>query len=214
MKKLFICFLFFILHSSFFTLSAQTFQQGSLITSLSCGFDVYNVQLHDVNSAANTTQNSTGRTATGNLNLAGEFGVTKWLGLGLQCKLDNYIHGKDSGGVASANGFEIGAIVNFHLIRHLHFDFLTGLDLGYSNLTITSNDGYNDQVYGSGTWVDLHFTFREYIGRFGFSETLYFPTISYPNLTSNNSEFNTYILASFKAHGEGLNLGIQYHFLR
>lgn len=207
---------------SFFTFSfslinpchAQTFQAGSLIVALNYGIDGYSTQFHDVNNYTGQTQNSTGGAASTNLNLGGEFGVLNWLGLGLQGKFDNYIHGKDSGSVASAYGYEIGAIVNFHIVRHLHFDLLAGLDLGYSNLTVTSNDGYDDQVYGSGSWVDLHFTARVYIGKFGFGATLYFPSINYSNLTSNNAGFNEYVLASFKAHGEGLNFGVQYHFLQ
>jgi hypothetical protein len=212
MRKLFIVFSLCCFHFSL--LSAQTFQRGSLIISLDYGFDIYSTQLHEVDNNNLTFQNKTSGAASTNLNLGGEFGVTNWLGLGLQGKVDDYIRGKDSGGVASAYGFEIGAIVNFHIVRHLHFDLLAGLDLGYSNLTITSNDGYNDQVYGSGSWFDLHFTARVYIGKFGFGATLYFPIINYPNLTSNNAGFNEYVIASFKAHGEGVNLGIQYHFLR
>lgn len=212
MKKLLLSFSLFIVHFSI--LKAQSFQAGSLILSACYGFDGYSTQLHEVDSYSSTYQDKTSGAASTNVNLGGEFGITNWLGLGLQGKFDDYIHGKDSGGVASAYGIEIGAIINFHIVRHTHFDFLAGFDLGYSNLTITSNDGYNDQVYGSGSWFDIHLTPRLYIGRFGFNATLYFPFINYPNLTSNNAGFNEYVIASFKAHGEGLNIGIQYHLLR
>jgi hypothetical protein len=96
----------------------------------------------------------------------------------------------------------------------MHFDLLGGLNFGFSNITITSNDGYNDQLYGSGGWYDIHFTARVYIGRFGFGATLYFPGINYSTVTSNNSIYNQYFLASLKAHGEGFNFGVQYHFLK
>lgn len=219
MKKLLVVLLF----SSYqlITISqranAQTFQTGSLITSISYGFDVYRIQENEIETYTTPaySQNVTGGAACGNLNVGGEFGVTNWLGLGLQFKLDSYLH-KDTGttGIEQANGFEYGIVVNFHIVRHLHFDLLGGLNLGGSSLTLTSNDGFNDQVYGKGSWFDIHFTARIYFGKFGVSATLYFPTINYPNLTSNNSTFNTYVIDSWKAQGEGLNIGIQYHFLR
>lgn len=211
MKKIIIGISVFILTFSFIS-KAQTFQTGSLIVSLDYGFDVYHLQLHEVNNyyTPPETANTTGGAGSGNVNLGGEFGVTKWLGLGVQLKLDSYLHGSD---VIQANGFEGGIILNAHIIRHLHFDLLAGLDFGGSSLTLTFNDGYNDQIYGSGSWADVHFTARVYFGKFGMSATLYFPTINY-SLSSNNETFNTYIADSWKATGEGLNIGIQYHFLR
>ena len=210
MKKIIICIAVFI---SGFSISstAQTFQRGSLIVSAAWGIDVYNLQQHLENYATGETTQSTTHVASRNFNLGGEFGVAKWLGLGLQFKLDNYYHDNN---VSSAIGFESGLIVNAHIIRHLHFDLLGGFNLGYSTLTLTWNDGYNDQLYGKGSWDDIHFTARIYIGRFGFSGTLYFPVINYGTLTFNNNLLNEYILASWKASGEGWNFGIQYHFLR
>ena len=147
--------------------------------------------------------------------MGAEFGVANWLGLGLAGQFDEYIHGKnDSSGVSTALAFEIGAIINFHIVRHTHFDLLAGFDLGYSNLTVTSNDGTNDQIYGSGTWFDVHLTTRIYVGRFGFNVTLVFPNMNYPTLTSNVTTYNEYVLSSFKLSGEGLNVGVQYHFLQ
>ena len=82
-------------------------------------------------------------------NLGGEIGVAKWLGLGVQLKFDSYLHNSN---VSQAGGFEGGLIVNAHIVRHLHFDLLAGLDLGGSGITLTSNDGTNTQIYGNGSW--------------------------------------------------------------
>lgn len=192
--------------------SEQSFQKGSLIASLSYGFDIDNVKLQEVNNYLTPPQtiNSTGKAGSGNLNLGGEYGVNNWLGLGLQFKLDSYLH---SSNVSQANGFEGGIIVNAHIVRHKHFDFLAGLDIGASTLTLTLNDGFNDQVYGSGSWFDFHLTTRIYFGKFGINTTLYFPSINY-TITTNNSTFNEYIADSWKASGFGFNIGIQYHFLQ
>ena len=209
MKKLLIAAS--VLMLSFSSISkAQTFQTGSLIVSAGYGFDIYKVKLHQVNNYSNQTKDTTSGAASGNFNLGGEFGVTKWLGLGVQLKFDSYLHNSN---VSQAGGFEGGLIVNAHIVRHLHFDLLAGLNLGASSLTVTSNDGSNTQIYGNGSWADIQFTARIYFGKFGVSATLYFPMINY-TLSSNNSLINEYLDDSWKATGEGLNFGIQYHFLR
>lgn len=213
MKKLFICLAFFSLGSSFLIpqhCGAQTFQFGSLIVSASIGADAYKLNQTQINNVAGTTKDTTTGAASSNFSLGGEFGVAKWLGLGLQFKYDNYFHDAN---IQSALGFESGLLINFHIFRHLHFDLLAGFNLGRSSLTITSIY-FNYQVYGNGTWGDLHFTAREYIGRFGFSETLYFADITYNNLTDNAGLFNNYLIEAWKANGEGINIGVQYHFLK
>ncbi len=190
--------------------AAQTFQKGSLIVTANFGIDGYSLHQNQLNTYTGKTLDTTTGAASRNFSLGGEFGVSKWLGLGLQLKFDNYYHDYT---LQSAFGFESGIIVNAHIIRHLHFDLLAGLNIGLSTLTITSI--YNNyQIYGTGSWVDLHFTAREYLGKFGFSETIYFPTINYSHLTSNVGVFNEYIAESWKGSGVGLNWGIQYHFLR
>ncbi len=218
MKKLFVVSLL-ALSSSLFTLcNAQTFQAGSLITSVSFGLDVLRTNFtQTINyNGVKSTQSSTGGAATSNPQLGAEFGVANWLGVGLAGQFDEYIHGKNdsNSGVSTALAFEIGAIINFHIVRHAHFDLLGGFDIGYSNLTVTSNDGTNTQIYGSGTWFDVHLTTRIYVGRFGFNITLVFPNMNYPDLTTNVATYNQYVLSSFKLSGEGLNVGVQYHFLR
>ncbi len=207
------------LSSSLFTISsAQSFQKGSLVAYGSFGIDVLRTsytQSIDFYGFKNT-QSSTGSAATSNPQIGAEYGVTNWLGLGLAGQFDEYIHGKNdtNSGVSTAVAFEFGAIINFHIIRHTHFDLLAGFNAGYSNLTITSSNGTNDQIYGSGSWFDFHITSRIYISRFGFNITLVFPNMNYPNLTSNVSNYNQYILSSFKLSGEGINVGVQYHFLQ
>lgn len=209
MKKLFIATAIFV--SGFSIVSkAQTFQTGSLIVSAGYGFDLFSVKLHQVNNFTGQTKDTTQGAASGSFMLGGEFGVTNWLGLGLQLKFDSYLHNSN---LSQAAGFEGGLIVNAHIIRHMHFDLFAGLNLGGSHLTLTASDGSGNQIYGSGSWADIHFTARIYFGKFGVSASLYFPTINY-TISSNNSIFNEYIDDSWKAKGEGLNIGIQYHFLR
>ena len=190
--------------------SEASFQSGSLIVSMCFGIDVYSLKQNEQNTYLGQTKDTTTGAASRNFNIAGEYAVTKWLGLGLQLKFDNYFHDNN---LQSAFGFEGGLLINGHIIRHKHFDLFGGLNLGRSSLTLTGLYN-NNQIYGSGSWFDVHFTAREYIGRFGFSETLYIPSIDYNNLTSNVGIFNEYIIESWKASGVGFNWGIQYHFLK
>ena len=211
MKRLSVIALF-IVGSSVFTVSnAQTFQFGSLVVSATYGLDVYSVKQHDVNTFSNQHKDTTSGAGCGALTILGEFGVTNWLGLGLNFKFDSYLHKSD---ITQANGFETGIAVNAHFLRKFHLDMFGGMDIGYSSLTVTANDGYNDQIYGSGLWYDFHGTTRVYFGKFGFSATMYLPFINYANLTSNNSTFNRYILAAWKANGFGINFGFQYRILQ
>ncbi len=197
---------------------AQSFQQGSLVTSLDWGFDGYSVdQKYSLYNVPNSTSTRTSGAASTNWNLSGEFGVLKWLGIGVQLKLDNYITKTDSttGVRASAIGFEGGIIGNIHIIRHPHFNLLAGVNVGYSHLTYNTNDGFNDQVYGDGSWVDFHLAMRFYFGRFGLNFAFYTPVINYASLTTNNSNWGLgeSVLASWKGRGAGLDLGIQYRIL-
>lgn len=193
--------------------SAQSFQKGSLVVGFNYGIDGYLIKEHDVNKATNKSIDTTGGAAGTNLNLCVEYGLFKWLGVGLQFKLDNYFHDSTT---TSDVGFEIGATVNAHIIRAQHFDLVAGVDLGFSNLTLNYADNgvvSNFQVYGSGSWFDFHLTPRFYFGRFGLNLNLYLPEINYPNLTTNLSSVNESLAASWKGTGFGATIGLQYRIL-
>jgi hypothetical protein len=190
--------------------NAQSFERGSLVVSANYGIDGYKINEHNVNKANNGTQDTTTGAASKNFNLGVEYGLFKWLGVGLQGKLDNYYHDDN---ISDAIGFEIGVLINAHIIRVNHFDLLVGVNLGFSNLTIDYPIN-NYQVYGSGGWSDFHITPRIYFGRFGINLNLYFPSISYPNLTTNVDTFNQYVSLSWKtASAFGATFGIQYRIL-
>jgi hypothetical protein len=190
--------------------NAQSFQRGSLVISANCGIDANHLVQQQVNKYTNKTIDTTGGAASTNFNIGAEYGVTNWLGLGLQFKLDHYLHDTN---VTSATGFEIGIIANLHIIRAQHFNLVAGIDLGYSNLVINlTTDNY--QIYGSGSWGDLHITPRLYFGRFGVNLNLYFPFINYPSLSTNVAEYNEYIDNSWKSSGFGLTAGIQYRIIK
>jgi|ERR1700722_19538980 len=190
--------------------NAQSFGKGSIVISANYGLDGYKIQEHNVNKASNGTQDTTTAAASTNFNIGVEYGLFRWLGVGIQGKLDNYFHDNN---ISDAIGFELGALINIHLIRANHFDLLVGFNLGFSNLTIDYPIN-NYQVYGSGGWSDFHITPRIYFGRFGINLNLYFPSISYPNLTTNVDAYNQYVSLSWKtASAFGATFGIQYRII-
>jgi len=212
MKKIIACLFIFIS----FAASAQSFYKGALVTDLNFGFDAYRIKQHSVDKNTNKVTDTTNGAAAKNISIGGEYGVHKLLGLGLRIKYDKYVTEKDSasGFTPTAGGVEVGLLANFHVLRKEHFNLSIGVDLGYSGFIYNLNDGQNTQVYGNGFWYDFHITPRYYFGKFGLSATLYFPGIRYPNLTSNDEDFNKSTSISWKSSGVGFNLGLQYRFFK
>jgi len=214
MKKL--LFIFSALIASQFANAQESFYKHALVFSVGVGGEGYAItETYSVKGYPSLNYTTTGSAGSASYPFSLEYGLNKWIGIGLLAKPDKYFTSKDTntGYTPSASGFEFGAIVNIHFLRTQHIDFLAGLDLGGSHFTYTA-DAYNDQVYGDGAWGDIHATLRFYFGRFGLYGSLSFPTMNY-NLTSNNSNWNVGqdILATWKARGAAFNVGIQYRFL-
>jgi hypothetical protein len=177
---------------------------------------VYNVAYHYAlksNSSIDTTTHS--GAGSKSFGLGVEYGVLNWLGLGLCGKFDNYVTSKDAvtGTQPTAGGGQLGAIINFHVLRKEHFNLVLGINGGYSHLTYKTNDYWGTEVYGDGSWMRFSITPRYYFGRFGIEASLNFPTINYPNMTTSSKTLNNYIVSSWKGSGTGFYFGIQYRFL-
>jgi len=197
--------------------NAQSFQRGSVVATVNYGVDVYSVyQTYSAYNVPNSTSSKTSAAGSTNWNIEGEYGLFKWLGVGIHLKLDNYFTSKDTntGYKPTAIGFEGGVLINAHLIRSQHFGLLIGCNLGFSTLNYTA-DAFNDQIYGDGSWTDLHLSTRFYFGRFGINLNFYDPVINYKSLTSNNSNWGLgeTVLASWLGKGGGASIGIQYRFI-
>jgi opacity protein-like surface antigen len=198
--------------------TAQSFEKSSIVISACYSFD-YNDLSQQVNqyNIPNSLQSLSSKAISGSWNFEGEFGLFKWLGLGAQFKLDNYTTSTNptTGARVTAAGFETGITANLHLIRNDRFNLLLGADVGYSQLTYSTNDGFNDQVSGNGSWIDFHATARFYFGRFGLNFTAYIPETNYETLSSSSSNWKSGedILASWKGTGGGVSAGIQYRIV-
>jgi len=211
-KTILIAFLSFVtLH-----VNAQSFYKGALVTDLNVGFDAYRIQQHSVDKNTNKATDTTNGAAAKNISIGAEYGLHKLFGLGLRVKYDSYVTEKDSasGFTPTARGMEVGLLANFHLLRKEHFNLSLGIDMGYSGFLYDLNDGRNTQIYGKGLWTNFHITPRYYFGKFGLSAALYFPGLRYPDLTSNDENFNKSTSIAWKARGVGFNLGVQYRFFK
>jgi hypothetical protein len=193
----------------------NSFYKHALVISYGFGGDGYSItETYSVNGVPNITYTNKFSAVCASYPFSAEYGIGNKLGIGLIGKLDNYYIKKDSitGYQPTIYGFEFGALINYHFVRSKHIDFFAGLNLGVSSFTWTLNS-YNDQLYGSGGWGDIHATLRYYFGRFGLFGSLSFPTMNYNNFTSNNASITSaiqYLPASWKASGVAFNLGIQY----
>lgn len=214
MKKLIVLF---ILAFSIVKAQDPAFYKGALVADLTYGVDVYKVKYHYAlksNASADTTIED-GAGSRG-WTIGAQYGVVKWLGLGLRAKFDNYFTDTDkvTKRKPTVTGFEIGAVVDFHPVRKQHFDLILGAEMGYSSLLYDVNDGQNTQIYGTGSWFNFHITPRLYFGRFGIGISLNFPRINYPNMTTNDKNINNLVVSSWKATGFGFNFGLSYRFLK
>lgn len=200
--------------------SSQSFYKGALVADATYGFDAYSVQYNTqyiYNGNVVLTQKKTDGAGSKGFSIGAQYGLAKWFGLGLRAKFDNYFTSKDSltGITPKVTGFEVGLVADFHVVRREHFNLALGLDLGASHLRYQTNDPSANymEIYGDGSWANLHITPRYYFGRFGLSASLNFPSINYPHMTTSSKTVNTYVYSSWKAVGFGMNFGIQYRFL-
>lgn len=194
----------------------KSFYKGALVTDLNFGFDAYAVHYHTEIKNTSYSHDTTDGAASHNWGIGAQYGVTNWLGLGLRAKFDNYYTSvdKNTGYRSTVKGNEIGAIIDFHVVRGKVFNLALGIDAGRSGLKFWFNDPDNTRIYGSGSWFDLHITPRFYFGRFGISTTLYLPWISYSNMTTSSDVINDFLITKWKANGFGINFGVQYRFLK
>jgi hypothetical protein len=213
MKKL-IFVLFFILYA--IILSAQSFYKGALVADASVGIEIYDTKYTYKlkNSNLDTTLND--KAGNRNFSIGAEYGVINRLGVGLRFKSNNYFVSKDktSGITPYVSSYDYMLTVNFHPIVNNVFNLVTGINFGGSHLNYVSNDINNNRIYGNGTYFDLHVTPRIYIKSFAFEFNISAPFVSYNNMTSNNPDFNTYVIAKWKGSGYNIGMGIAYRFIK
>lgn len=212
MKKIIFVLLFIL---CVFVLSAQSFYKGALVVDANVGIEIFNVKYTYKlkNSSFDTT--TTGRAGNRNFSIGAEYGVINRLGVGLRFKSNNYFVSKDevTGVVPYVSSYDYMLSVNFHALTHNVFNIVTGVSFGGSHLNYVSNNSNNDRLYGNGTYFDFHLSPRIYIKRFAFQFYFNVPFVSYNSMTSNNPDFNSYVIAKWKGNGTSFGMGIQFRFL-
>lgn len=211
MKKL-LFVLFFILYA--IILSAQSFHKGALVFDMKGAIDVYNTTYYykEKNSGRDTTLEN--KAANRNIAFGLEYGVLNKLGVGIRYNRAKYFADNDDSTKMAPNIYSnnISAQVNYHVLNGKIFNLVGGINIGYSSLTLISNDINRTEIYGSGMYFDVHVSPRLYIGRFGFQWDLGMPFINYTKLTTNNADVNSAILAKWKGLGYSIGTGISFRF--
>lgn len=213
MKKL-IFVLFFILYA--FILSAQTFYKGALVFDVKGAIDIYNTKY--TYKLITTGQDTTveDKAANRNIALGLEYGVINKLGVGVRYTYAKYFAEADDSTKQNPNinSNNIMVQANYHVLNGKVFDLVGGINVGYSKLSVITNNINKDEIYGNGFYFDVHVSPRVWMGPFGFQLDLGMPFVNYKKLTSNNVNFNENVLAQWKGLGYSIGMGIQYRFIK
>jgi hypothetical protein len=189
---------------------AQSFQKGTMDIDLGLGFGFYATQ---VTTTINSVDfSSTGHAGSWIVPLSFEYGIGNRVGLGLELVSDTYITQTDSTTNAKPNDHstEFALFGNYHFVRTEHIDFYGGLTLGVSSITINTDNSANGVFTSGGSFVDIHFNSRFFIGNhFAFTLSLRFPTLNYANGTYTDDLQNS---IPFSLFGSGWVFGIGVAF--
>ena len=209
MKKI-IFSAFFIAYT--FILSAQSFHKGALVFDVKGAIDVYDTKYRYEIAGRDTTTED--KAANRNISFGLEYGVLNKLGVGIRYNRAKYFVEKDDSTHLDPNVYSnnIMLLVNYHVLNGKVFNLVGGVNFGYSSLNVITNNIDRTEIYGSGMYFDVHVSPRVYMGRFGFQLDFGMPFVSYNNLTTNNVDFNKYVLAKWKGLGYSIGMGIQFRF--
>jgi hypothetical protein len=195
---------------------SQSFTSGSLLLHFNVGIEALNTELKYKLKSTNFDTLIKDQAGNSNYYLGIEYGLFKWLGIGIKGKVNNYFTEKDkyTGNTPTAHSFDIAFTVRAHLFRTNHFDLPIGLSMGGSSLTYNNNNP-NDPItiYGKGSYFDLHIQPMFYIKRIGLNLYIGLPSINYSDMSTNKDVLNQYIIANWKGKGIILGAGIQYRIL-
>jgi hypothetical protein len=217
MKKLITNFsgviLSFVISQNIFS---QSFTSGSLLLHFNVGIEALNTELKYKLKSTNFDTLIKEQAGNSNYYLGIEYGLFKWLGIGIKGKVNNYFTEKDkfTGNTPTAHSFDIAFTLRAHLFRIKYFDLPIGISIGGSSLTYNNNNP-NDPItiYGKGSYFDLHIQPMFYIKRIGLNLYIGLPSINYTNMSTNKDVLNQYIIANWKGKGVILGAGIQYRIL-
>lgn len=210
-----ILFLLFII--SVIKHNAQSFYKGAIVLDAAGGLEIFNTKVTTVEKTSGKSVSDEDKAGNSNFSLGAEYGIMNRFGAGLRFKTNNYFVSKDttSNTQGTVKSTDILAFVNYHVITKNKFDLVVGSSFGYSGIKYHFNDSKNTELKGAGFYYSFYVDPRIYFGRFGLNLNIGLPFVSYPNLKSNNSDFNnSYKSLSLKGSpGVCWSLGIQYRLM-
>lgn len=215
--------------SLFFVISAvaqdKAFQKGNFLIRVGGGFAAYKTKTHNEYDAYGWTGSGFGKirvkkdTTDGAASLmipvTLEYGITNWFGAGLRGAYSKYYANADSTNnntKPTVGSFDIGVMMNFHLIKTVHFDMPLTLLVGYSAFTYKANDPANsmakDGGYNIGVGLNPRIYFGDHVGMFFDLNyvSYHYPSMQFSN--SSNSDLNATNNQVYKLSGNGANVGL------
>lgn len=195
---------------------AQSFTGNSLLLHLNAGIEILHTEYKYIIKNNNLDTLIKDKAANSNYYLGIEYGILKWLGIGIKGKVNQYFTQKNhiTNATPTAHSFDIAFTIRTHLFRKKHFDLPIGISIGGSSLTYNNNDPYNPiTVYGKGSYFDIHIQPMIYFNRLGVNVYVGTPFIHYNDMATNNANINQYVLMDWKGKGLIFGLGLQFRFL-
>jgi hypothetical protein len=193
--------------------AAQSFHRGALVLEAQSGFEIFHTTsaYHIVQGPSSSDTTITDAAGNANLSLGIEVGILKRWGIGLRGKtnsfftnLDNITHQR-----ADIHSTDLLLLVNFHPVTIRNFDLVVGSDIGFSAISMTTNDRDNTLVKGNGSFLAIYLNPRLYFGRIGINLKTYLPAVNYRNLQANDRKAGQFVISSWKGSGAGISLGVQ-----
>lgn len=217
MKKLSLLFILTLSLSGY----AQSFHKGALVTEVNAGIEMYNTYGGVTETLWNSTKRDTvytGKAADTYFRFGAEYGLHKYLGVGISYNAHKFITDKDSvtGKKENTRANDFLVVVNFHPVATKKFDLVLGSDIGYSLFKLETFDKENTILKGKGMSMSAYVNPRIYFGRFGINFKLGTPFLKYNNVTTNNDVFNKDNKYNYLKLSKAwtLSFGIQFRFLK
>jgi hypothetical protein len=176
-------------------LFGQSFERGNKILNTGIKISIYKIL--NENEKDENEDDDGGGAASYTIPVGFEYALSNRIGLGAELGFCNYFTGEDSvtRAIAEASSFDLLIKGNFHWIKGGKANLSSGLGIGFSNFTYSSNDNLDSQFKSTGFYFRLSMIdFKLYFGkRVGWNVFMGVPVMNFENgrITDNlGSDFS------------------------
>jgi hypothetical protein len=172
-----ICNIFLLILPAYLLGQVYSVEKGTKTFDAGIGLGIYNTFIEDKSTGDDTTS----RAGAIVYPLDFEYGVSPRFGAGGMVSYSNYI--EDDSSSETADGIDLAAKGNFHMLNRKHIDIFGNLIVGFSRFKLVGHDKNNTVLKGGGMTWGLGVTSRFLLGyHFGLYLNLGYGGYSYSNL--------------------------------